>query len=210
LAVVIANPAFAILGLPDNFNNNGDSSSNNNTDTQQAEEPQTQTQTQPIEGFLTHHDPKSLFSIQYPSDWRVLGNTSGHISFSSPLDPTYKRKTTSLSIQVTNQSTGIRNLTLDQVVNNFKNGRTGYMNFKETVGEESDMTLSGIPARKIVTQNSLSGLSTEFFKESTIRYDYTTILAVKGSNGYEIHYIVGEPDDESIIQQMIDSFRITS
>jgi hypothetical protein len=59
VVAIAVNPVYAILGLPDNFNNN------NNTSAQE------QSQTQPINGFSLYQNDMFGFTIQYPSDWRI-------------------------------------------------------------------------------------------------------------------------------------------
>jgi hypothetical protein len=34
-----------------------------------------------IEGFSTYKDPTSLFTIQYPSDWKIVGQKVGNVTF---------------------------------------------------------------------------------------------------------------------------------
>ena len=56
-------------------NNDG---TNNNASTR------TEEQQQQIEGFSTYEDPTSLFTNQYPLDWKVLAPKAGFVNIISP------------------------------------------------------------------------------------------------------------------------------
>jgi hypothetical protein len=66
--------------------------------------------------------------------------------------------------------------------------------------DESQTTLSGLPAHKIVTDSTLS--------TTTIQFNSVEILALKNGKLYQISYTIGQQEDLPTIQQMIDSFQI--
>src|ERR1051325_236942 len=62
-----------------------------------------------IEGFSTYNDPTSLFTIQYPSDWKIVGQKFGNVTFTpqTPSDHSTSsnaRHVSSLTIAVTNEN----------------------------------------------------------------------------------------------------------
>ena len=71
-----------------------------------------------IEGFSTYKDSTSLFAIQYPSDWKIVGQKAGNVTF-TPQTPSHysssrtARHVSSLTIAVTNENVS----TLDQLIN---------------------------------------------------------------------------------------------
>jgi hypothetical protein len=60
VAAVCNSPAYAILGLPDNFNSNNSSTTSEST-----------AETQTINGFSLYQNDIFVFTIQYPSDWKI-------------------------------------------------------------------------------------------------------------------------------------------
>src|SRR5919202_3683906 len=73
-----------------------------------------------IEGFSTYKDPTSLFTIQYHSDWKTVGEKAGNVTFTSPLRLSDSSSSTShvssLTIVVTNENAS----TLDQLISQDK------------------------------------------------------------------------------------------
>ncbi len=67
--------------------------------------------------------------------------------------------------------------------------------------DESQTTLSGLPAHKIITESTLS--------KTEIHTNIVEIFTLKNAKLYQVTYTVGEEEDLPIIQQMIDSFQIT-
>jgi hypothetical protein len=94
--------------------------------------------------------------------------------------------------------------TLDQLATEEKFG-TEHINaligVKAKVIDESQATLSGLPAHKIVTDSSsLAG---------SVQFNSVNVFTLKNGKEYKVTYKLGEQDDMPIIQQMINSFRIT-
>jgi photosystem II reaction center protein PsbP len=183
--VGVINLAYAILGLPDNFNNNNDvtNSSNYLTDTGQQQQPPQQ---QATEGFSLYQDPASLFTIQYPSHWQPVAKQNGDVVFTSPLDFSSGRHISMVSIGIKN----VNATTLDQLVSQFKSSNATKPFFEGKTIDESPTTLAGLPAHKIETE------------------DLVYILALKDGKQYLVSYQLGQLDDLPIVEQMIYSFQI--
>lgn len=179
LLLTVPTAAFAILGLPDNFNNNTDITNNSNdlTDTgrQQPQPPQQQA----TKGFSLYEDPATLFTIQYPSDWQPIAKQNGNVVFRSPSD-------TMVSIGLKD----VNATTLDQLVSQFKSGNATKPFFEGKIIDESPTTLAGLPAHKIETENLVY------------------ILALKAGKQYLLSYQLGQLDDLRKVEQMTYSLQI--
>jgi hypothetical protein len=138
-----------------------------------------------------------LFTIQYPSDWKPIGDKNGSVIFTSPLDFSSGRHISTVTVGVRD----VNATSLNQLISQFKSSNATKPFFDSKIIDESSTTLSGVPARKIIEESNV--LTT------TIKNSLVEILALKDGKQYFIGYQVGEPDDLSIIQQMIDSFQIT-
>ena len=155
-----------------------------------------------IEDFSTYKDPMSLFTIQYPSDWKTVGEKAGHITFMPPPHSDYSsssstaRHVSSLTIAVTNENVS----TLDQLINQerFELAHTPVVTAR--IINESQVTLSGLPAHKIVTESILSS--------TTVQFNTVELFTLKNGKQYSVSYNLGQIDDLPIIQQMINSFKI--
>jgi hypothetical protein len=154
-----------------------------------------------IEDFSTYKDPMSLFTIQYPSDWKTVGEKAGHITFMPPPHSDYSSSSTarhvsSLTIAVTNENVS----TLDQLINQerFELAHTPVVTAR--IINESQVTLSGLPAHKIVTESILSS--------TTVQFNTVELFTLKNGKQYSVSYNLGQIDDLPIIQQMINSFKI--
>jgi hypothetical protein len=157
--------------------------------------PPAQTETPAIEGFSTYDDPGSLFSIQYPSDWKILSSKVGDVTFTTPFDFGSGRQMSMVIIVVSDTKA----TTLDQLATEEKLGLEHMPVVKAKVIDESQATLSGLPAHKIVADSTLSSTPLTSID----------IITLKNGKEYKVTYNVGQPDDLPIILQMIDSFRIT-
>ena len=152
-----------------------------------------------IEGFSTYEDPTSLFTIQYPSDWKTVGEKAGHVTFMPQPQSDYNtnaRHVSSLTIAVTNENVS----TLDQLVSKerFELAHTPLVTAR--IVNESQVTLSGLPAHKIVTES--------VFSSTTVQFNAVEIFTLKNGKQYSVSYNLGQIDDLPIIQQMINSFKI--
>jgi hypothetical protein len=139
-----------------------------------------------IEGFSTYKDPASLFTIQYPSDWKPIAKQNGDVVFTSPLDFSSGRHISMVSIGLKD----VNATTLDQLVSQFKSGNATKPFFEGKIIDESPTTLAGLPAHKIETENLVY------------------ILALKAGKQYLLSYQLGQLDDLPIVEQMIYSFQI--
>jgi PsbP-like protein len=184
IALVVVDPAYAILGLPDNFNND------NSTNTAQSEQ-------QPIGGFSTYKDSTSLFTIQYPSDWKPTGVKDGHVTFTSPFDFESGKHLSQMIIFVVDTNAS----TLNQLISQRKSTLEHMPIANSKIIDESQATLAGLPAHKIITDSTLS--------TTTIQFNSVDIFTLKSGKQYSVTYTVGQQEDLPIIQQMIDSFQIT-
>ena len=152
-----------------------------------------------IEGFSTYKDPTSLFTIQYPSDWKIVGEKAGHVTFMPQLPSDYSsnaKHVSSLTIAVTNENVS----TLDQLVSKEKFELAHTPLVTARIINESQITLSGLPAHKIVTESVLS--------PNTVQFNTVELFTLKNGKQYSISYNLGQIDDLPIIQQMINSFKI--
>ena len=154
-----------------------------------------------IEGFSTYKDPTSLFTIQYPSDWKIVGQKVGNVTFTPQTPSDYSsssnaRHVSSLTIAVTNENVS----TLDQLINQEKFELAHTPLVTARIVNESQVTLSGLPAHKIVTESVLSS--------TTVQYNTVEIFTLKNGKQYSASYNLGQIDDLPIIQQMINSFKI--
>jgi hypothetical protein len=153
-----------------------------------------------IEGFSTYKDPTSLFTIQYPSDWKIVGQKVGNVTFTPQTPSDYSssnaRHVSSLTIAVTNENVS----TLDQLINQerFELAHTPLVTAR--IINESKITLSGLPAHKIVTESILSS--------TTVQFNTVELFTLKNGKQYSVSYNLGQIDDLLIIQQMINSFKI--
>jgi hypothetical protein len=177
--VGVINLAYAILGLPDNFNNNNDVTNNSNDLTDTGQQQPQPPQQQATKGFSLYEDPASLFTIQYPSDWQPIAKQNGNVVFTSPSD-------TMVSIGLKD----VNATTLDQLVSQFKSGNATKPLFEGKIIDESPTTLAGLLAHKIETENLVY------------------ILALKAGKQYLLSYQLGQLDDLRKVEQMIYSFQI--
>jgi hypothetical protein len=177
--VGVINLAYAILGLPDNFNNNNDVTNNSNDLTDTGQQQPQPPQQQATKGFSSYEDPASLFTIQYPSDWQPIPKQNGNVVFTSPSD-------TMVSIGLKDVNVTM----LDQLVSQFKSGNATKPFFEGKIMDESPTTLAGLPAHKIETENLVY------------------ILALKAGKQYLVSYQLGQLDDLPKVEQMIYSFQI--
>ena len=155
-----------------------------------------------IEGFSTYKDPTSLFTIQYHSDWKTVGEKAGNVTFTSPLRLSDSSSSTShvssLTIVVTNENAS----TLDQLISQDKLRLAHTPLVTARIINESQITLSGLPAHKIVTESVLSS--------TTVQFNTIELFTLKNGKQYSVSYNLGQIDDLPIIQQMINSFKIQS
>jgi hypothetical protein len=152
-----------------------------------------------IEAFRTYKDPVSLFTIQYPSDWKTVGEKAGHVTFMPHPPSNYGSNAghvSSLTIAVINENVS----TLDQLVSKEKFELAHTPLVTARIVNESQITLSGLPAHKIVTESVLSS--------TTVQFNTVEIFTLKDGKQYSISYNLGQIDDLPIIQQMITSFKI--
>ena len=111
--------------------------------------------------FSTYKDPISLFTIQYPSNWKTVGQKVGNVTFTpqSPSDYSSNgRHVSSLTIAVTNENVS----TLDQLVSKEKFELAHTPLVTARIVNESQVTLSGLPAHNIVTESVLSSTTLQF------------------------------------------------
>jgi hypothetical protein len=106
------------------------------------------------------------------------------------------RQVSSLIIAVANENVS----TLDQLISKEKFELADTPLVTARIVNESQITLSGLPACKIVTESVLSS--------ATVQFNTVEIFMLKDSKQYGISYNLGQIDDLPIIQQMISSFRI--
>jgi hypothetical protein len=72
--------------------------------------------------------------------------------------------------------------------------------FAVLAADESQSTLSGLPAHKIVADSKLSSKSAKF--------NGVEIFTLKNDKEYKISYNIGQTDGFRTIQRMVDSFQI--
>jgi hypothetical protein len=139
--------------------------------------------------FLTYTDTDLGFTIKYPSDWKSTvtkgSGGSNYVVFYSALDFSSGRNISTVLVGVADANA----TTLDELISQYKSSE------RKILGE-SKTTLSGLPAHKIVIQSDAS-------RTTTVQF------TLKDGKQYGISYDLGQSDDLPIIQQMIDSFRIT-
>jgi hypothetical protein len=139
--------------------------------------------------FLTYDNTDLGFTIKYPSDWKSTvtkgSGGSNYVIFISALDFSSGRNISTVLVGVADANA----TTLDELISQYKSSE------RKILGE-SKTTLSGLPAHKILIQSDASRTTTVQF---TLKY----------GKQYGISYDLGQSDDLPIIQQMIDSFRIT-
>lgn len=140
--------------------------------------------------FLTYTDTDLGFTIKYPSDWKSTvtkgSGGSNYVVFYSALDFSSGRNISTVLVGVADANA----TTLDELISQYKSSE------RKILGE-SKTTLSGLPAHKIVIQSDAS-------RTTTVQF------TLKDGKQYGISYDLGQSDDLPIIQQMIDSFRITT
>jgi hypothetical protein len=152
-----------------------------------------------IEGFSTYKDPASVFTIQYPPDWKTVGEKAGHVTFMPHPPSDYisnARHVSSLTIAVTNENVS----RLDQLVSKEKFELAHTPLVTARIINESQSTLSGLPAHKIVTESVLSS--------TTVQFNTVEIFTLKNGKQYSVSYNLGQINDLPVIQQMINSFKI--
>jgi hypothetical protein len=90
--------------------------------------------------------------------------------------------------------------TLDQLINQerFELAHTPLVTAR--IINESQVTLSGLPAHKIVTESMLSS--------TTVQFNTVELFTLKNGKQYSVSYNLGQIDDLPMIQQMINSFKI--
>jgi PsbP-like protein len=139
--------------------------------------------------FLTYANTDLGFTIKYPSDWKSIvtkgSGGSNYVIFISALDFSSGRNISTVLVGVDD----VNATTLDELISQYKSS-------ERKIIDESKTTLSGLPAHKIVIQSDAS-------RTTTVQ------LTLKDGKQYGISYDLGQSDDLPIIQQMIDSFRIT-
>ena len=141
--------------------------------------------------FLTYANTDLGFTIKYPSDWKSIvtkgSGGSNYVIFISALDFSSGRNISTVLVGVDD----VNATTLDELISQYKSSS------ERKIIDESKTTLSGLPAHKIVIQSDAS-------RTTTVQ------LTLKDGKQYGISYDLGQSDDLPIIQQMIDSFRITT
>ena len=141
--------------------------------------------------FLTYTNTDLGFTIKYPSDWKSTATKgsggSNYVDFYSALDFSNGRNISTVLVGVADTDA----TTLDELIREYKSSSE-----RKILGE-SKTTLSGLPAHKIVIQSDAS-------RTTTVQF------TLKDGKQYGISYDLGQSDDLPIIQQMIDSFRITT
>jgi hypothetical protein len=139
--------------------------------------------------FLTYDNTDLGFTIKYPSDWKSTvtkgSGGSNYVIFISALDFSSGRNISTVLVGVADANA----TTLDELISQYKSSE------RKILGE-SKTTLSGLPAHKILIQSDAS-------RTTTVQF------TLKDGKQYGISYELGQSDDLPIIQQMIDSFRIT-
>jgi photosystem II reaction center protein PsbP len=139
--------------------------------------------------FLTYDNTDLGFTIKYPSDWKSTvtkgSGGSNYVIFISALDFSSGRNISTVLVGVADANA----TTLDELISQYKSSE------RKILGE-SKTTLSGLPAHKILIQSDAS-------RTTTVQF------TLKDGKQYGISYDLGQSDDLPIIQQMIDSFRIT-
>ena len=139
--------------------------------------------------FLTYTNTNIGFTMKYPSNWKSIvqkgSDGSNYLIFISALDFSSGRNISTVLVGVAD----VNATTLDELISQYKSSE------RKILGE-SKTTLSGLPAHKIVIQSDAS-------RTTTIQF------TLNDGKQYGISYQLGQSDDLPIIQQMIDSFRIT-
>jgi hypothetical protein len=139
--------------------------------------------------FLTYTNTDLAFTMKYPSDWKSIvqkgSGGSNYVIFISALDFSSGRNISTVLVGVAD----VNATTLDELISQYKSSE------RKILGE-SKTIISGLPAHKIVIQSDAS-------KTTTVQF------TLKDGKQYGISYQLGQSDDQPIIQQMIDSFRIT-
>ncbi len=143
--------------------------------------------------FLTYANTDLGFTIKYPSDWKSTltkgSGDSNYVVFYSALDFSSGRNISTVLVGVADTNA----TTLDELISQYKSSS------ERKILTESKTVLSGLPAHKIVLQSDADASRT-----TTVQF------ALKDGKQYGISYDLGQSDDLPIIQQMIDSFRITN
>ncbi len=143
--------------------------------------------------FLTSANTDLGFTIKYPSDWKSTltkgSGDSNYVVFYSALDFSSGRNISTVLVGVADTNA----TTLDELISQYKSSS------ERKILAESKTVLSGLPAHKIVLQSDADASRT-----TTVQF------ALKDGKQYGISYDLGQSDDLPIIQQMIDSFRITN
>jgi PsbP-like protein len=138
--------------------------------------------------FLTYTNTDLGFTIKYPSDWKSMVTNgsagSNYVVFISALDFSSGRNISTVLVGVAD----VNATTLDELISQYKSS-------ERKILDESETTLSGLPAHKILIQSDAS-------RTTTVQF------TLKDSKQYGISYDLGQSDDLPIIQHMIDSFRI--
>jgi hypothetical protein len=128
--------------------------------------------------------------MKYPSDWKSIvqkgSGGSNYVIFISALD--FRSSGRNISTVVVGVA-DVNATTLDELISQYKSSE------RKILGE-SKTIISGLPAHKIVIQSDAS-------RTTTVQF------TLKDGKQYGISYDLGQSDDLPIIQQMIDSFRIT-
>ena len=199
ITAVVINPVYAaLLGLPGDFfeGEEANSANTNTTATEQTSNTtmtQTETPAQPVRSLLTYKDPTSLFTINYPSNWKIITPKAGHVTFMSPSDFDSSRHIASLIVSVADTNM----TTLNQLNSQIKS-RLSIIGAK--IDNESQSTLSGLPAHKVVAESKLSSKSAKF--------NGVEIFTLKNGKEYKISYNIGQTDGFRTIQRMVSSFQI--
>jgi hypothetical protein len=140
--------------------------------------------------FLTYTNTDLGFTIKYPYNWKstvTKGSGGGnYVIFISALDFSSGRNISTILVGVAD----VKATTLDDLISQYKSSS------ESKILGESKTTISGLPAHKIVIQSDTS-------RTTTVQF------TLKDGKQYGISYDLGQSDDLPIIQQMIDSFRIT-
>jgi serine/threonine-protein kinase len=142
--------------------------------------------------FRIYENPTYGIQIQYPSDWGRLDlsflQDSADIDF-YPLSDTSLAKNVKLQVK----NLPFHNMTLEEYTNSQINPT------EEILLESNTTTLADLPGYKIVFTNMV-GLKT------------MQVWTIKDDKAYIITYVAKEEDYENdlqIVQNMIDSFKIT-
>jgi hypothetical protein len=114
----------------------------------------------------------------------------------SPLDFESGKHLSTLIIGVTDTNAS----TLNQLISQHKSTLEHMPLVSAKIIDESQATLSGLPADKIVTDSTLS--------TTTIQFNAVEIFTLKNGKQYQVSYTLGQQEDLPIIQQMMDSFQI--